>query len=67
MKIFIIILGLLSLISFVFNIFLIDFSNPMEGKSFIALLSAGMAMIALFVLLIFYVSIRIKAKFNNKS
>lgn len=62
MKIFIIILFVLSLVIIGFNIYLIDFSNPFEGRSFVALISAGMAGIALLLLLAFYLSRRIKEK-----
>lgn len=62
MKIFIIILFVLSLVIIGFNIYLIDFSNPFEGRSFVALISAGVAVIALLLLLAFYLSRRIKEK-----
>ncbi|ATA67393.1 hypothetical protein [Capnocytophaga cynodegmi] len=62
MKIFIIILFVLSLVIIGFNIYLIDFSNPFEGRSFVALISAGVAGIALLLLLAFYLSRRIKEK-----
>ncbi len=60
MKIFIIVLAILSVVSIVFNVYLIDFSNPFEGNSGVALISAGIATIALLLLLIFYYSRRIK-------
>ncbi|MDO4229480.1 MAG: hypothetical protein Q4C98_06685 [Capnocytophaga sp.] len=60
MKIFIYILLILSVVIIGFNIYLIDFSNPLEGRSFIALISAGTALIALLLLLIFLVSKRIR-------
>ncbi|MDO4782311.1 MAG: hypothetical protein Q4A09_03730 [Capnocytophaga felis] len=62
MKIFIVILFIFSLIIIGFNIYLIDFSNPFEGKSFVALISAGVAGVALLLLSIFYLSRRIKDK-----
>ena len=62
MKIFIVILSVLSVVSIVFNIYLIDFSNPFEGRSGIALISAGIAMIALLLILIFAYSRQIKNK-----
>ncbi|ATA88467.1 hypothetical protein CAPN001_06910 [Capnocytophaga stomatis] len=62
MKIFIVILFILSLVIIGFNIYLIDFSNPFEGKSFVALISAGVAGVALLLLSIFYLSRRIKDK-----
>ncbi|MFK8274429.1 hypothetical protein ACI76Y_01960 [Capnocytophaga cynodegmi] len=62
MKIFIIILFVLSLVIIGFNIYLIDFSNPFEGRSFVALISSGVAGIALLLLLAFYLSRRIKEK-----
>ncbi|MFJ1473764.1 hypothetical protein ACILE9_05815 [Capnocytophaga cynodegmi] len=62
MKIFIIILFVLSLVIIGFNIYLIDFSNPFKGRSFVALISAGVAGIALLLLLAFYLSKRIKEK-----
>lgn len=60
MKIFIIVLAILSVVSIVFNVYLIDFSNPFEGNSGVALISVGIATIALLLLLIFYYSRRIK-------
>lgn len=62
MKIFIVILFIFSLVIIGFNIYLIDFSNPLEGKSFVALISAGVAGVALLLLSIFYLSRRIKDK-----
>ncbi|GIJ93170.1 hypothetical protein [Capnocytophaga stomatis] len=62
MKIFIVILFILSLVIIGFNIYLIDFSNPFEGKSFVALISAGVAGVALLLLSIFYLSRQIKNK-----
>ncbi|WP_155284359.1 hypothetical protein [Capnocytophaga felis] len=62
MKIFIVILFIFSLVIIGFNIYLIDFSNPFEGKSFVALISAGVAGVALLLLSIFYLSRRIKDK-----
>ncbi|MFK8302047.1 hypothetical protein ACI75Y_03975 [Capnocytophaga stomatis] len=62
MKIFIVILFIFSLVIIGFNIYLIDFSNPLEGKSFVALISAGVAGVALLLLSIFYLSRQIKNK-----
>lgn len=62
MKIFIYLLLILSVFIIGFNIYLIDFSNPLEGSSFIALISAGTALIALLLLLIFLVARRIQSK-----
>ncbi|CEN46715.1 hypothetical protein [Capnocytophaga canis] len=60
MRILIYILLILSVISIGVNIYLIDFSNPLEGSSFIALISAGIALIAFLLLLIFLVAKRIR-------
>ncbi|WP_172914083.1 hypothetical protein [Capnocytophaga canis] len=60
MRILIYILLILSVISIGVNIYLIDFSNLLEGRSFIALISAGIALIAFLLLLIFLVAKRIR-------
>ncbi|ATA73662.1 MULTISPECIES: hypothetical protein [Capnocytophaga] len=60
MRILIYILLILSVISIGVNIYLIDFSNSLEGRSFIALISAGIALIAFLLLLIFLVAKRIR-------
>lgn len=66
MKIFVITLFFLAVIIIGFNIYLIDFSNPLGEKSFVALISAGVAMIALLLLLAFYMAKKIQNKVKNK-
>lgn len=66
MKIFVITLFFLAVTIIGFNIYLIDFSNPLGEKSFVALISAGVAMIALLLLLAFYIAKKIQNKVKNK-
>lgn len=66
MKIFVITLFFLAVIIIGFNIYLIDFSNPLGEKSFVALISAGVAMIALLLLLAFYMAKKIQNKVRNQ-
>ncbi|MDO5104909.1 hypothetical protein [Capnocytophaga sp.] len=60
MKLFIYILLVISLIIIGFNVYLIDFSNPFQGQSAVAFISAGVALAALLLLLIFHFSRKIK-------
>lgn len=62
MKIVSIILSIIAIGLIIFNITNIDFNNPFEGESTIALIEILAAVIALLILAIFTVSKRIEKK-----
>jgi len=62
MKIASIILGLVAVGLIIFNITNIDFNNPFQGESTIALIEILAAIIALLILAIFTISKRIEKK-----
>jgi hypothetical protein len=62
MKIASIILSIIAIGLIIFNITNIDFNNPFEGESTIALIEILAAVIALLILAIFTVSKRIEKK-----
>ena len=64
MKTISIILSIIALGLIVFNITNIDFNNPFQGESIIALIEILAAVIALLILAIFTVSKRIEKKMN---
>lgn len=66
MKIFITILIILAVGLIVFNITLLDFQNPFEGDSLIALVGIAAAFCAVFILLIFKMSKKIEEKLKNQ-
>lgn len=66
MKLFLQILGLLSLGMIVFNIVLIDFNDPLQGDSLIAIIGVMASGSSLLLLCILYLSLKIKAKQKNK-
>jgi len=66
MKIFTTILILIAVGLIAFNITLIDFQNPIEGESLIALVGIAAAFCAVFILLIFKMSKKIEEKLKNQ-
>ncbi|GAA4066696.1 hypothetical protein GCM10022389_09450 [Flavobacterium cheonanense] len=66
MKIFTTILILLAVGLMVFNITLLDFQNPFEGDSLIALVGIAAAFCAVLILLIFKMSKKIEEKLKNQ-
>ncbi|WP_348825607.1 hypothetical protein [Flavobacterium aestuarii] len=67
MKIFTNILVLLAISLLVFNITLIDFQNPFEGDSVIALVGVVASFCAVLILLIFRMSKKIVEKMNDNA
>ncbi|WP_395045519.1 hypothetical protein [Flavobacterium sp.] len=65
MKIFTTILLFLAFALIVFNITLLDFQNPFEGDSMVALIGIAAAFCAVFILLIFKLSKKIEANLKN--
>ncbi len=66
MKIFTTILILLAVSLIVFNVTLLDFKNPFEGNSMIALIGIVASFCAVFILLIFKMSKKIDEKLKNQ-
>lgn len=66
MKIFTTILIILAVGLMVFNITLLDFQNPFEGDSLIALVGIAAAFCAVLILLIFKMSKKIEEKLKNQ-
>lgn len=62
MKIVSIVLSIIAIGLIIFNITNIDFNNPFQGESTIALIEISAAVIALLILAIFTVSKRIEKK-----
>nr|WP_315149315.1 hypothetical protein [uncultured Flavobacterium sp.] len=67
MKIFTNILVLLAVLLLVFNITLIDFQNPFNGDSVIALVGVVASFCAVLILLIFRMSKKIVEKMNDNA
>ncbi len=65
MKIFTTALIFVAIALIVFNVTLLDFNNPMEGNSMVALIGIVAAFCAVFILLIFKMSKRIDEKLKN--
>jgi hypothetical protein len=65
MKVFTNILIFVALALILFNITLLDFNNPFEGKSMIALIGIVASFCAVFILLIFKMSKKIEEKLKN--
>jgi len=65
MKIFTSILVLLALALIVFNITQLDFQNPFQGDSGVALIGIAAAFCAVLILLIFRISKRIEEKMHD--
>ena len=66
MKIFTNVLGVLAVGLIIFNISLLDFKNPLEGNSMIALIGIAASFCAILILLIFKMSKSIEEKMNDK-
>lgn len=66
MKILTIIIGIISLALIAFNVTKINFSNPFEGESMIALITIMASLCAALIMLILYVSKRIEAKVKER-
>ncbi|WP_310379314.1 hypothetical protein [Flavobacterium sp.] len=66
MKIFTSILVLLALALIVFNITLLDFTNPFKGNSMIAFIGIAASLCAVLILIIFRMSKKIEEKMNDK-
>ena len=67
MKIFTNILVLLAVSLLVFNITLIDFQNPFNGDSVVALVGVAASFCAVLILLIFRISKKIVEKMNDNA
>lgn len=65
MKIFTTILIVIALGLIVFNVTLLDFQNPLQGESAVALIGIVAAFCAVFILLIFRMSKKIEDKMKN--
>jgi len=66
MKIFTNILVVLAIGLILFNISLLDFKNPFEGNSMIAVIGIAASFCAILILLIFRMSKCIEEKMNDK-
>ncbi len=65
MKIFTTILIVIAFALIIFNVTLLDFENPFEGDSLVALIGIAAALCAVFILLIFRMSKKIEDKLKN--
>lgn len=65
MKIFTSFLIFLAVALIVFNITLLDFSDPFKGNSGVALIGVGASFCAILILLIFRTSKKIEEKLND--
>jgi hypothetical protein len=65
MKIFTTVLIFIAIALIIFNITLLDFNNPFEGKSMVALIGIVASFCAVFILLIFKMSKKIESKLKN--
>ncbi|WP_298116585.1 hypothetical protein [Flavobacterium sp.] len=66
MKIFTTILIVIAVSLMAFNITLLDFQNPFEGDSLVALVGIAAAFCAVLILLIFKMSKKIEEKLKNQ-
>lgn len=66
MKLFTNILVVLAIMLIIFNISLLDFKNPLEGNSMIAIIGIAASFCAILILLIFRMSKSIEEKMNDK-
>jgi VIT1/CCC1 family predicted Fe2+/Mn2+ transporter len=66
MKIFTTVLVFLALALTIFNITLLDFKNPFQGDSVVALIGVAASFCAVLILLIFKMSKKIEEKMNDK-
>ena len=65
MKIFTTLLIFVAIALIIFNVTLLDFNNPLEGNSMVALIGIAAAFCAVFILLIFKMSKKIDEKLKN--
>lgn len=65
MKIFTTVLIFLAVALIVFNVTLLDFSEPFTGNSGVALIGVGASFCAILILLIFRISKKIEEKMND--
>ena len=65
MKIFTTVLIFLAVALIVFNVTLLDFSEPFTGNSGVALIVVGASFCAILILLIFRISKKIEEKMND--
>ena len=66
MKIFTTLLIIVAIALIIFNITILDFNNPLEGDSFVALVGVIASFCAVFILLIFKISKKIVQKLKNQ-
>ncbi|HAH56449.1 MAG TPA: hypothetical protein DCM02_14495 [Flavobacterium sp.] len=66
MKLFTNILVVLAIVLIIFNITLLDFKNPLDGNSMIAIIGIAASFCAILILLIFRMSKSIEEKMNDK-
>jgi hypothetical protein len=66
MKIFTTLLIIVAIALIIFNITILDFTNPLEGDSFVALVGVIASFCAVFILLIFKMSKKIEQKLKNQ-
>jgi len=64
-KILLIVLLVLAIALIAYNVTLVDFQNPLEGNSVIALIGVVASLCALVLLLIYMTSRKIKDKIDN--
>ncbi|TRX42330.1 hypothetical protein [Flavobacterium restrictum] len=67
MKIFTSILIVLALALIVFNVTLLDFSNPLQGNSMVAFVGIAASFCAVLILLIFRMSKKIEEKMRDNN
>ena len=65
MQIFTTVLIVLAVALIVFNVTLLDFSEPFTGNSGVALIGVGASFCAILILLIFRISKKIEEKMND--
>lgn len=65
MRVFTNILIILAIALIIVNIYLLDFSNPLEGDSMVALIGVAASFCAVLILLIFRMSKKIEDKLKN--
>lgn len=66
MKIFTTLLIVLAIALIIFNITQLDFKNPLEGNSMVALIGIIASFCAVFILIIFKMSKKIEQKLKNQ-
>ena len=66
MKIFTSILIFIAFALIIFNITMVDFGNPFEGDSLVAIIGIVASLCAVFILLIFKMSKKIEEKIKNQ-